>query len=76
MPIDKITLTVSYSLVIVGSGGMVAFACKFPLAGGVWQLKHTPERFLGLNGYQVWVYSWIAILLGTVGQILVTWCSV
>ncbi len=76
MSIDKIVFTVSYALVIVGSGGMIAFAYKFPLAGGgIWQLKHTSERFLTLNGYQVWVSSWFAILLGTAGQILATWYS-
>jgi len=75
MPI-KIIFTISYFLVIVGSGGMIVFACKFPLAGGgIWQLKHASERFLWLNGYQVWVFSWFAILLGTAGQILATWCS-
>jgi hypothetical protein len=74
MRIDKIIFTVSYTLVILGSGGMIAFACKFPHFTGIWELKHTQERFLWLNGYQVWVYSWLAILLGTVGQIVATWC--
>lgn len=73
MPIGKIIFTISYSLVILGSVGMIAFAMKFPLATGIWQLKLAPERFLGLDGYQVWVYSWAAILLGTIGQLIATW---
>ena len=73
MPIDKIIFTLSYALIIAGSGGMIAFAFKFPHVTGIWELKHADERFLRLNGYQVWVYSWLAILLGTTGQILATW---
>ena len=76
MRIDRMIFTVSYLLVMAGSGGMVAFARKFPFAsGGAWELRHTEERFLRLNGYQVWVYSWLAILLGTAGQIIATWCQ-
>lgn len=75
MPICKIIFTASYLLVIVGSGGMIVFAVRFPFASGIWELKHAKERFLRLNGYQVWVYSWFAILLGTVGQIIATWCQ-
>lgn len=73
MPIDKIIFTISYSFLILGSIGMVAFALKFPHVTGIWELKFASERFLGLNGYQVWVYSWAAILLGTVGQLIATW---
>jgi len=76
MPIDKIMFTVSYAFVIVGCGGMIAFASKFPLVSAIWELKHHKERFLGLNGYQIWVWSWVAILFGTVGQILATWWHV
>ncbi len=74
MQIDKIILTVSYLLIITGSAGMMVFASKFPLAsGGIWELKYT-LGFLSLNGYQIWISSWFAILLGTAGQILATWC--
>ncbi len=75
MLVAKIIFTVSYLLVIVGSSGMVVFAIRFPLASSIWELKHAKERFLRLNGYQVWVFSWFAILFGTVGQIIATWCS-
>lgn len=75
MLISKIIFTVSYTLVIVGSGGMVVFATRFPLASGIRELKHAKDRFFRLNGYQVWVFSWLAILFGTVGQIIATWCS-
>jgi hypothetical protein len=73
MSTDKIIFTISYALVIIGSVGMIVFAFKFPLASGISQLKDTSERFLGLKGYQVWVYSWVAILLGTAGQLIATW---
>lgn len=75
MPIYKILLTVSYLLVIVGSGGMIALGCKFPLVSSIWELKYTSEKFIGLNGHQVWVYSWLAILIGTAGQLLGMWCQ-
>jgi hypothetical protein len=75
MPFYKILLTASYLFVIAGSGGMIAFGRKFPLARAIWQLKDTPERFIGLNGYQVWLYSWIAILIGTAGQLLAALCQ-
>lgn len=71
---EKIIYSLSYLLVIFGSFGMIAFARKFPFVTAIWELKHSPERFLGLNGYQVWLWSWILIILGTAGQILATWC--
>jgi hypothetical protein len=73
MLMNKILFTISYAFVIVGSGGMIAFAHKFPHVTAIWELKHAQERFLCLNGYQVWVYSWLAILVGTIGQIVATW---
>jgi hypothetical protein len=75
MPIYKILFTLSYLLIIVGSGGMIAFGCKFPAVSGIWELKYTSERFIGLNGFQVWVFSWLAILIGTACQLLGTWCQ-
>lgn len=70
---QKIIFTVSYLLVGTGSVGMWLFATKFPFSSAAWQLEYAQERIVGLNGYQVWNYSWIAIILGTLGQILGTW---
>lgn len=70
---SKTIFTISYALMIVGSAGMIVFASRFPHATGIKELKEASERFLGLNGYQVWVWSWAAILIGTCGQIIATW---
>jgi hypothetical protein len=72
MPTDKIIFTVSYALVILGSIGMVVFAFRFPFSTRIKDLE-VSDTFYGLNGYQVWVYSWCAIIVGTAGQIVATW---
>ena len=69
----RILGTISYLLIILGSCGMVVFATKFSLASSPWQLKLTKERFLGLNGYQVWIVSWFSIILGTSLQLIILW---
>ena len=74
MLIEKIIFSLSYFLVIIGSCGMIAFARKFPFSTTIWELKGSPVKYLGLNGYQVWSWSWISIIVGTAGQILATWC--
>lgn len=73
MPIDKIIFTISYGLVIIGSIGMIKFASKFPFSTHIADLKLAKERLFGLDGYQVWVCSWAAILIGTFGQLVATW---
>lgn len=75
MHTDKIIFTVSYLLVIAGSFGMIIFPIRFPFATSIRELKYAKERFFQLNGYQVWIVSWISILLGSVGQIIATWCQ-
>ncbi len=69
----KLILTPSYLLVIAGSVGMVLFATKFPFSTTIKDLELAPERLCGFNGHQVWKYSWGAIILGTVGQLLACW---
>lgn len=71
----KLIFTASYSFVLIGSVGMVLFATRFPFATSTWQLELAKEGLCGLNGYQVWRYSWVAIIMGTVGQIVGTWVS-
>ena len=75
MCVAKVIFTVSYLLVLVGSIGMIIFARKFSFASSLWEQRYTKERLFGLNGYQVWTSSWVAILLGTVGQAIATWCQ-
>lgn len=69
----RLIFTVSYSFVLIGSVGMVLFSTRFPFATSTSQLELAKERLCGLNGYQVWRYSWGAIIIGTVGQIVGTW---
>jgi hypothetical protein len=70
----KIVFTISYLLVILGSIGMIIFIKEFPLASNPEELKlWNKGKLMGLNGYQVWKYSWVAILFGTVGQLIACW---
>ena len=69
----KLIFTCSYLFVIAGSVGMVLFATKFPFSTSLWELAFAKERLAGLNGHQVWKYSWGAIILGTVGQLVAVW---
>ena len=71
----KLIFTASYSFVLIGSVGMVLFSTRFPFAMNNWELELAKERLCGLNGHQVWRYSWVAIIMGTVGQIVGTWVS-
>ena len=72
----KVILTISYLLVIMGSIGMMVFAVKFSFSTSIFQLKNTSERFLWFDGYQVWIYSWVLILVGTAGQLIAAWWPV
>jgi len=56
-------------LVVLGSIGMILFASKFPFTTAIWELKHTKERVLFLNGYYVWVLSWFFIIAGALIQL-------
>jgi hypothetical protein len=68
-------LLVSFSsvLIICGSAGMILFASRFPFSTSIKELKFSDERWYGLNGYEVWVWSWCLIIIGTVIQLLSYW---
>ena len=73
--IVKVILSISYLLVILASIGMLLFATKFPFSTNIRDLELAQERVLGLNGYQVWKYSWAAIVVSTVGQLIACWLA-
>jgi hypothetical protein len=62
-------------LVVLGTSGMVLFATRFPFSTRIRDLELAKERACGLNGYQVWKYSWFAIIIGTLGQIIAMWLT-
>lgn len=66
-------MTISYVAIICGSFGMMAFATRFSFSNRIKDLELLPERFLGLNGYRVWWWSWFLIILGTAIQLADFW---
>jgi hypothetical protein len=66
----KISTIFSYILIIIGSLGMMVFVTKFSFITPIENSQLTNERFLNLNGYQVWRGSWICIIFGTVIQLI------
>jgi hypothetical protein len=62
--------SLAYPLIILGSIGMMLFASKFPLSSCIRDLESCNERLCGLNGYQVWKFSWLLIIAGTVMQFI------
>jgi hypothetical protein len=72
-----IILTVSYALILAGSIGMVLFATRFSFSTNLWEQPCTKERLFGLlNGREVWILSWVAIILGTLGQLVACWLPI
>ena len=71
----KIVISLSYIFVILGSVGMIIFATKFPFSTRIQDLKYADEKILGLNGYQVWMFSWLLIILATVIQLINYWIA-
>ena len=67
----KFVGTIAYVLVLIGSGGMIAFATQFGFSTNLDGYRLMETRFLGLNGAQVWIGSWVLVLLGTLGQLIV-----
>jgi hypothetical protein len=59
----KLLQSFSYLLVLGGSWGMMQFVRKFPFSANLRDVALTFERWLGLNGYQVWKSSWGAFIL-------------
>jgi len=66
----KFMIILSYLSVCIGSFGMIIFSRKFPLTNSVEDHKSTSIKYLGLNGYQFWSWSWGFILFGTVIQLI------
>lgn len=65
-----------YGFTILGSLGMIAFAMRFPFSTSLRDLKYHSARFLRMNGYVVWIVSWVCILIGAVFQLFASIASV
>ncbi len=66
----RIVVAMSYWAVIGGCIGMIVFAQVFPASTNIRDLRLASERFLRLNGYQVWLVSWSLIAAGTAIQFI------
>jgi len=71
----KLSVSCSYILIILGSVGMILFATKFPFSANIKDLKHVTGKVLQLNGYQVWMFSWGFIIIGTAIQLIAFWAN-
>lgn len=72
--LKEILSTLGYVFIIIGSIGMICFATRFPFSTKIKELKSAPERLLRcLNGYQVWLWSWILIIAGSTIQLIMVW---
>lgn len=72
---SKIQNSLGFLFIVLGSLGMIGFATKFPFSTRIKDLKRHPARWLGLNGYHVWKWSWIFILLGSLIHVSIVWIS-
>ncbi len=68
-------MSFSYVFIILGSIGMIIFATKFPFSTSIKDLRIKGEKFIGLNGCQVWIWSWILIIAGTFIQLTLYFLS-
>lgn len=59
-----------YSYIIIGSMGMILFTQKFPFSSRIQELEYTPEKLIGLNGYEVWAISWVLMIPGGISQLM------
>ena len=66
----KTLFSFAYVFIILGSIGIIVFVIKFPLSSRIKDLEYANERVFGLNGFQIWKYSWALIILGTVLQLI------
>lgn len=69
----RLFFSLAYISVIAGSLGLAAFATKFGFATNLDENRVTGQKFIGLNGVQVWIGSWMLIIVGTIGQLLIFW---
>jgi len=66
----KVLVAFSYLFVIIGSGGLMLFATRFPFSTRIKDLKYAHEKLCGFDGYHVWKFSWLLIILGTMIQLV------
>ena len=71
----KVWLTVAYLTVMMGSLGLLGLVTEFSSSPTKpWEWKFVIEKALGLfDGYQVWLYSWRLIIIGTLMQLAAQW---
>jgi hypothetical protein len=63
--------SLSFLLALIGSLGMIVFAVRFPFSTNLHDLKLTEQRFLRLDGAQVWIRSWVLII----SSIVIQWAA-
>ena len=69
----KILNSFAFVFILIGLLGQIGFVRKFPSSTNIKDLQLSPERLLRLNGYQVWKWSWILILVGSIVQLIRIW---
>ena len=72
---EKIIVSLSYVLIMLGSVGMILFATKFPFSTRIQDLTLSERRLFGLNGFHFWIVSWGSIIMGTLIQLIHYWMS-
>ena len=72
-PILKVILSFGYILVVLGSLGMMIFATKFGFSTNLDGYRLSKDRFLCMDGAQVWLASWVLIIIGTIMQLIGYW---
>ena len=60
----------SYLSIIVGSAGMIILVMKYPFSTRIQDLEFADKPILGLNGKQLWIWSWSLIMAGMAVQFL------
>ncbi len=66
----KIIFGFSYLAIMLGSYGLMKFVTKFPLSSSLDNHELTGRKYFGLNGKQLWKYSWVLIIFGTLFQLI------
>ena len=71
----KVIVSLSFISMILGAIGMIIFATRFHFSTRIKDLQLAEERIFGLDGYQVWMISWILIIFGTFVQLIHFWIT-
>ena len=61
----KVIVSLSFISIIIGAIGMIIFATRFHFSTRIKDLQLAEERIFGLDGYQLWMISWLLIICGT-----------